>query len=128
MNEELCALAGDDAIRVFVYGTLRRGKRNHALLAKQKYLGEFQTQARYALYDTGPYPAAVGAGDTALRGEVYAVDKTCFARLDVLEDYPHSYTREQIRTAFGRAWIYLWIADIEPDWYRLDGDWCRRPA
>jgi len=116
----------DSAIRVFVYGTLRAGESNHALLAGQTLLGPHQTPARYTLFDTGPYPAAVADGSTALTGEVYAVDAACFRRLDQLEDYPVSYTREQIETPLGRAWIYLWIAAIRPSWRQLAGDWCRR--
>lgn len=111
---------------VFVYGTLRRGERNHFLLAGQTFLGALQTDADYQLFDTGPYPAAVAGGTTVLYGEVYAVDAACFTGLDMLEDYPHSYTRKQIATPWGRAWIYLWIAAVDPAWRRLAGDWCAR--
>lgn len=114
--------------RVFVYGSLRRGERNHFFLDGQTRLGACQTDAAYALFDTGPYPAAVAGSSTALSGEVYAVDAACFAQLDVLEDYPHSYTRAQIATPWGRAWIYLWIAAVDPAWRRLPGDWCARPV
>lgn len=112
-------------IRVLVYGTLRRGEHNHFYLKNQTYLGALQTPAIYTLYDTGPYPAAVANGNTALTAEIYAVDTSCFAQLDVLEDFPHSYTREQVATPFGRAWIYLWVAALAPHWVRIGGDWCQ---
>lgn len=113
-------------IRIFVYGTLRANESNHHLLAQQPCLGTCTTSPRYHLYDTGPYPAAVAGGYTALTGEVYAVDTACFRQLDILEDYPRSYTRKQIATALGHAWIYLWVAPVDPRWRRLPGDWCKR--
>ena len=120
------AANSENCNQVFVYGTLRAGESNHALLATQRYLGPWQTCAGYTLYDTGPYPAAVAGGQTRLVGEVYAVDARCFARLDLLEDYPRSYTRTLITTDYGDAWIYLWIAPIQPHWEPLQGDWCQR--
>lgn len=120
------AVTADDRVRVFVYGTLRAGERNHHILADQRYLGEYRTPARYTLYDTGPFPAAVAGGRTALTGEVYAVDRRCFRLLDRLEDYPTHYTRRRIATPLGGAWIYLWIKPVDARWRRLDGDWRRR--
>ncbi len=115
--------------RVFVYGTLRRGERNHHVLAGAPRLGRHTTRAEYTLYDTGAYPAATAPGTTAVRGEVYTVDAATFEALDVLEDYPMLYTRRRIETPFGRAWIYLWIAAPNVRWpVIVHGDWCRRHA
>jgi len=120
------AVTRDDRIRVFVYGTLLAGESNHRLLASSERLGEHVTPARYTLYDTGPFPAAVTGGRTAIAGEVYAVTRRVFRQLDRLEDYPINYTRQRIDTPFGGAWIYLWIQAVSPRWRRLDGDWRRR--
>lgn len=38
---------------VFVYGTLRKGQRNHYLLDRSKFLGMAKTKKRYALYGDG---------------------------------------------------------------------------
>ena len=114
--------------RVFVYGTLRRGERNHDLLATQCRLGACRSAPGFTLFDTGPYPAATRGGTTALVGEVYAVTPACFDALDRLEDYPRSYTRERIDTPYGSAWLYLWIRGLAPHWRRLHGDWTRRAA
>lgn len=108
---------------VFVYGTLLRGEANHHFLRKQAFLGEHVTEAVFNLYDTGPYPAATATGCSVLKGELYGVDANCMARLDKLEDYPLLYTRQQISSPAGPAWIYLWIEDIRPDWPLIDGDW-----
>lgn len=113
--------------RVFVYGTLRPGERNARYLSRAQHLGATVSEARFTLLDTGPYPAALDEGTTALVGDVYTVDATTFADLDVLEDYPVRYTRRPIATEFGSAWVYLWIAARDPDWPAIaHGDWCRR--
>ena len=118
---------GQPAHRVFVYGTLRPGERNAHYLAHAAHLGDAVTAAAFTLLDTGPYPAALDAGTTALVGDVYAVDATTFGALDVLEDYPVRYTRRLIEIAHGTAWIYLWIAGRDPAWPVIaHGDWCRR--
>lgn len=112
--------------RVFVYGTLRRGGSNHELLAQARFLGEHWTEATFSMLDVGPYPGVVEGGETEILGEVFQVNPAQFRRLDQLEDYPRSYTRQPIATPWGEAWIYL---------YRLrgqrlptvpSGDWFRR--
>lgn len=112
--------------QVFVYGTLRPGQRNHHYMASATHRGTHTTAARYTMLDTGPYPAALDTGETALIGDVFSVDDDTFAALDRLEDYPVHYTRRRIDTDHGRAWIYLWIAARDPRWPVVrDGDWCR---
>lgn len=114
---------------VFVYGTLRPGQRNHHFMATATHRGAYVTPACFTLLDTGPYPAALDDGTTALTGDVFEVDDETFAALDVLEDYPVHYTRREIDTAHGRAWIYLWIAARDPAWPVIaHGDWCRHVA
>lgn len=120
------ALTADDLVRVFVYGTLRRGESNHRYVAEARRLGGHVTAPGYTLYDTGPFPAAMAGGSTAIVGEVYAVDRRGFRLLDRLEGYPREYTRRRIATPYGAAWMYLWIRRVDPRWRRLAGDWCRR--
>ena len=74
--------------RVFVYGTLRPGQRNHHYMATATHCGAYTTPACFTLLDTGPYPAALDEGDTALVGDVFEVDDDTFAALDVLEGEP----------------------------------------
>jgi gamma-glutamylaminecyclotransferase len=72
---------------VFVYGTLKRGGTNHALLADQHFIGEALTAPVYQLFQLDGYPGlvrAAGAGQ-AIAGELWAVDDPGLARLDVLE-------------------------------------------
>ncbi len=73
--------------RVFVYGTLKRGCRNHHHLAGQQFLGEARTSAGYTLYSMGNHPGMVRSTDAShdVAGELWAVDDDCLARLDILE-------------------------------------------
>jgi gamma-glutamylcyclotransferase (GGCT)/AIG2-like uncharacterized protein YtfP len=73
--------------RVFVYGTLKRGGRNHAWLAGQEFLGEGRAVSGYTLYSLGDYPGMVHSRNAHhdVAGEVWAVDAAGLARLDELE-------------------------------------------
>ncbi|MFY8148091.1 MAG: gamma-glutamylcyclotransferase family protein [Prochlorococcaceae cyanobacterium] len=111
---------GGQPAGVLVYGTLRRGQRNHHWLAEgSRFLGEAQL-ADVLLYDLGPFPMAVRLEDLQregaavppapqpLQGELYAVDGAALARLDQLEGTPRLYTRAVLPLLDGRrAWIYL---------------------
>jgi gamma-glutamylaminecyclotransferase len=72
---------------LFVYGTLKRGERNHRLIADQEFLGEALTEPRYRVIDLGPHPGLVvdEANGLAVRGELYAVSDTSLAKLDAFE-------------------------------------------
>src|SRR4051794_39608917 len=49
----------DDTIRLFDYGSLMAGERDHALVAASKLVGPARTKAEYHLVDLGIYPALV---------------------------------------------------------------------
>lgn len=92
---------------VFVYGSLKKNYPNHYLLETSDKVSDFVTPPDYTMYSLGGFPAIVKGGDTPITGEVYSVDDKTFARLDVLEGYPHFYNREKINTDHGEAWIYF---------------------
>lgn len=98
---------------VFVYGTLRKGYRNHHLLAEARDLGPARSVALYALYlDDYPY-LVKGHSVCRVAGELYAVDEAGLAKLDLLEEHPVWYCREMIavedqRGRRHRAWVYFY--------------------
>ena len=91
---------------VFVYGTLKRGEKNHHWLDGASWQGEAELSG-VLLHDLGPFPMAVIGEGTAI-GEVYAVEERGLARLDELEGYPRLYDRQMLSLNDGRqAWVYL---------------------
>ena len=85
-------------IILFVYGTLKRGQRNHRLLTGQEFVAPARTLPHYRLYDTGSYPCLVEDANNgvAVGGEVYRVDESLLPRLDELEGTPKLFWRRQI--------------------------------
>ena len=84
--------------RVFVYGTLKRGFRNHRFLEAAAYVGEAYTVKAYRMLD-GRFPVLRDAGPhpQPVAGEVYDVDDGTLAKLDELEDVAsRMYDRREI--------------------------------
>ena len=91
---------------VFVYGTLKRGERNHGWLSEARFVGEASLDG-VTLHDLGPFPMLV-TGEGCCHGELYAVDAEGLRRLDALEGYPRLYDRQRMALVDGRrAWVYL---------------------
>jgi gamma-glutamylaminecyclotransferase len=107
---------------IFVYGTLKRGCRNHEVLKTAEFLGEAWTEPGYGLVQCGSrpyaYPGLVRVGPMraepahageGVSGEVYRVDAELLAALDRFEDVPNEYERAAIRLSDGReAQAYLY--------------------
>ncbi len=110
---------------VFVYGTLRRGQRNHYMLRSSSFLGLHVTEPGYTMLDLGTYPGVVGGGHCAITGELYRITATTLATLDELEDYPDRYDRVVFATEHGRAWIYLYRHQTGSERIIVCGDWLR---
>ncbi len=92
--------------KIFVYGTLKRGKSNSGLLRHANYLGDHVTKDKYAMVSLGAFPAVVLHGDTHIHGEVFEVSEATFKSVDRLEGYPSFYSRMKIMTEHGNAWMY----------------------
>ncbi|MSU47117.1 MAG: hypothetical protein EXS42_08360 [Lacunisphaera sp.] len=114
------ALAPAALTRVFVYGTLKRGYRNHPHLAGQQFLGEGRTPAGYTLYSLGNHPGMVRSTDPSndVAGEVWAVDSACLAELDQLESVAEAHYERvslQLTPPFADepAQTYLYLRSLE---------------
>jgi gamma-glutamylaminecyclotransferase len=90
--------------RVFVYGTLKRGYPNNAMLEGCEFLGEAVTVLTYKAV-TVPAYKMVGTSFPVIMpdpsgkpvaGELYTVDDATLARLDQLERERRSYDRVMI--------------------------------
>ena len=87
-------------MRLFIYGTLKRGGSNHTLLAGQQFFGIARTVPGFTLYSLGGYPGMVAKADDCegVAGEVWLVDMACLSRLDALEGLAEGlYRRAPVR-------------------------------
>jgi gamma-glutamylcyclotransferase (GGCT)/AIG2-like uncharacterized protein YtfP len=87
---------------IFVYGTLKRGCRNHSVLEGAEFLGEARTEPGYCLVNCGLYPGLVRdlvdvEASEGVSGELYRVNSALLSELDRFEDVPHEYERAVIR-------------------------------
>ncbi|SDN34236.1 gamma-glutamylcyclotransferase family protein [Alkalicoccus daliensis] len=72
---------------LFVYGTLRKGETNHALLQGLDCIAE-QAYTTGNLYDTGyGYPGYVEEGNEKVFGEIYFLPENLLPAVDRLEGY-----------------------------------------
>lgn len=114
--------------RVAVYGTLKKGRRNHHWLEAATLIGHDRLDA-ITLYDLGPYPGAKLTPSSGAVVEIYAINAQQLKRLDELEDYfhdtPHEgvYDRAVLATQHGEAWCYLYNADIDDTKHISSEEW-----
>lgn len=84
---------------VFVYGTLKRGYYNHELLLRAKFLGLAITKLKYPMVNTeGDFPYLINEKNHGryIKGELFEIDTVTEKIVDILENYPHLYTKEDI--------------------------------
>lgn len=99
-------------MKLFVYGTLKRGGHLSYYLDECEFLGTATTPPVFRLFDLGYYPALVFADGYPITGEVYEVDS--LAIFDRVEDFPCLYTRGEFDVGSCTAWIYYaseWLAE-----------------
>ena len=72
-------------MKLFVYGTLKKGFYNHGWLKDSKFLCEASI-CGYTLYDTGyGYPAAVEEDYSCIAGEIYELSKEDYKYIRSME-------------------------------------------
>ena len=114
-----------EGVRVFVYGTLKRGEPLHPLLRKARFLGEGHVRD-YVLYDLGEYPAARPASEKAVVwGEVYEIEPDL---LEVLDEVEEEYDRKEVRVEMEggwviRAWMYIYQEPLPESQRLVEGRW-----
>ncbi|MCG7600597.1 gamma-glutamylcyclotransferase [Halomonas sp. McH1-25] len=122
------ALAIQRTPLVAVYGTLKRGLRNHHWLADAQFLGSDRLNS-VTLYDLGPYPGAKTELSQGIEVEVFRVDTPVLSALDRLEGYRvrtpkrGDYDRLIHHTTFGPAWLYLYNHSVSGCPAIREGGW-----
>lgn len=116
--------------RLFIYGTLLPGERDHALLAGAELLGPVVTQPLYQLVELNVYAALIADGKVSVHGELYAVDLETRRRIDVARQVPILFQRTTVQLADGSS---VETYAMNPDQVRgkrrlAHGDWRKRFA
>jgi len=121
-------------IKVFVYGTLRKGEYNARFMKDAKLLDD-HCWTYGVLYDTGEgYPAMIVSNQSKVNGELYLVTEKELESLDDLEGYvkgrPNNLYERIERTVYtdrGEETAYLYIANSDrPSLLKKvipNGDW-----
>lgn len=120
---------------LFVYGTLKQGGGNHAVLSDQSFVGEARTVAGFRLFDLGEYPGMIADPNSAVRvtGEVWSVSDEALTRLDAFEGVPEGLYRRvaiSLERPFSEEAVqtYLYARTISEQPEILSGGWpIRRP-
>lgn len=103
-------------IRIFTYGTLKRGQCRNHVVASHTFCGEATTKPNYRLYTQGSYPClkkVEGLGES-IPGEVWEIDEECLKKLDRIEGHPTLYKRETIElNEFDSIVAYFYQPSVE---------------
>lgn len=106
----------EETHRLFVYGTLKYGNVNNSLLTERgsEFIGDCVARG-IAMYDLGPFPAAVLKEGGEVEGEIWLVDKATLERVDWLEGYNEKspenslYIRKMVDTTVGKCFTYIYV-------------------
>ena len=103
-------------MKVFVYGTLKKGFGNHGFLNNSEFISKVKTVSKsYDLVNLGNFPALIKGGSYDVYGELYSIDSTTLRNLDYLEGNTVLYTRDKIsvcsyedsRLVWSGVWAYM---------------------
>lgn len=89
MRKHACAL--------FVYGTLKRGFRNHYLIEHGLYVSDKSISGFDMIQlDYADFPALLPGGNGDIHGEVFLIDDETLRTTDRLEGHPNIYLRVKV--------------------------------
>lgn len=114
-------------INIFVYGTLKKGYRNHAYFC-QNVTNIIPCTIKGTMYDTGyGYPAIQLKGDYTIYGELITVPKDDLIHFDYLQGHPNFYQRQLIDVNIGnvihKAYVYTMQKLPDNAVLMKDGNW-----
>ena len=127
-------------MRVFAYGTLRKGFGNHYIV--EPFVESIQPGTiRGTMYHAGYFPYVIQRGEGRVIGEWLSIrpdkEEEALSRMDIMEGYygegewnhyERIWVRDEVNAAL-EGWVYVAGRHIEPERrYPVveSGDWSRR--
>jgi gamma-glutamylcyclotransferase (GGCT)/AIG2-like uncharacterized protein YtfP len=90
-------------MKLFIYGTIKRGQCRADVMTGQKFLGSAKLVPMYKMFNLGQFPALVKMpgldNGPMIEGELWEVDEDCIRRLDMIEGTPSFYRRQEVQVA-----------------------------
>lgn len=125
-------------MKVFVYGSLKKGFHNHSLIKDCEFLGDGRLEGA-TMYKMGsvPYPSIKLGTEDYVFGEIYEVDTVTLYQLDRLEGYTGKYgdhnlynrmlcsVRNLVTSEEYDCYVYVWAQKISDNWIPLN-NWEKR--
>jgi gamma-glutamylaminecyclotransferase len=107
--------AEESAMKLLVYGTLRRGGWNHSRLGPSHFLGEDSFTGSLWWNHEGGIPFAKTDGEDVVHGELFEVPSTFIPGLDALEGHPVWYKRTSVKLHKngGECIVYIYQGSVE---------------
>jgi len=100
-------------MKVFVYGTLKKGYSNHGYLLSSKFIGKAYSKNTYTLFNCGFPMAYLNPKGYPIAGELYEVpEKTIERSIDPLEGNGYFYTRHEREFIKEEEVVTSWIYEI----------------
>lgn len=91
-------------MKIFVYGTLKRGKSNHGLLHGSRFLGT-AVLFEHGIYSLGSYPGVEPMEGKQVVGELFEITEGTLAVLDRLEGVNHKKPKDGL---YRRELVTVW--------------------
>ncbi|NPE30568.1 gamma-glutamylcyclotransferase [Methanococcoides sp. SA1] len=97
---------------LFVYGTLKKGHKNHHLLDGSSFVSKNCTENKFKMLDMGDFPAVVkGDSVSSIFGESFNVDDSILFAIDGFEG--KWFCREEVILKDSSvAWMYFLSNDV----------------
>lgn len=117
-------------MKIAVYGSLMKGLHNHKYFLKNaEYLGQFESEPEFTLFDIGSFPGLKKDGTTSILMEVYNINKDILKLIDGLEGYNKDaintshYKRLIMYTPYGFVFYYVYNASTTNYKEVKEGNW-----
>tara|TARA_R110002012_G_scaffold319064_1_gene538643 strand:- start:1981 stop:2565 length:585 start_codon:yes stop_codon:yes gene_type:complete len=108
-------------MKVFVYGTLKKGGKNHFFLKKSKFV-RYETLKQHSIYDINHgFPLMFKTHDDAkVYGEIYEIDSDTLIKIDSLESEGRFYERVNDSKLDYEYYVTMDRDKFESNHYKLD--------